>query len=221
MHFSESQRTDLVDRIRRLSRPVEPLPTGETPRPLPGAPVRAVLFDLYGTLYISAAGDIGTEETGARAVYHEAAAAAGIQLPPGSRIDWGAEFRAEIARQHARRRADGVACPEVDVRHIWRAVLEPDGRRMSDEAILRFAVEVECRINPVWPMPGARAAPRLERAVFYAASVRRAARYAGRAGRVQPALLRLVLAGRRGQAVAPSAAQGLDGAAGRACNRAR
>ncbi len=158
MHFSESQRTDLVDRIRRLSRPVEPLPTGETPRPLPGAPVRAVLFDLYGTLFISAAGDIGTEETGARAVYHEAAAAAGIQLPPGSRIDWGAEFRAEIARQHARRRADGVACPEVDVRHIWRAVLEPDGRRMSDEAILRFAVEVECRINPVWPMPGARAA---------------------------------------------------------------
>ena len=195
MHLSESQRADLVDRIRRLSRPVEPRPTGERPVLDPFPRVRAVLFDLYGTLFISAAGDIGTdlstamsnphpcplpegegeintlspgERVGVRGksadhrgdlIYTEAAAAAGIRLPPGD-LDWGALFRGEILRQHALRHAEGIACPEVDVRHIWRSVLEPRAEGLSDEAILRFAVEVECRTNPVWPMPGAAAALR-------------------------------------------------------------
>ncbi|HMP76687.1 MAG TPA: HAD family hydrolase [Kiritimatiellia bacterium] len=160
MHFSESQRADLVDRIRRLSRPVDPKPTGESPSLDAFPRVRAVLFDLYGTLFISAAGDIGTEETGGAAIYTEAAAEAGVHLRGGETADWGARFREEVGRQHARRRAEGIACPEVDVRHIWRAVLEPDVAGVTDEAILRFAVEVECRINPVWPMPGALAALR-------------------------------------------------------------
>ena len=43
---------DLVQRIRSLARPLAPLPTGVAPRlaPLPG--IRAVLFDLYGTLFV-------------------------------------------------------------------------------------------------------------------------------------------------------------------------
>ncbi len=160
MHFSEIQRADLIDRIRRLSRPLHPRATGERPRIEPRPAVRAVLFDVYGTLLISAAGDIGTGEHGAREHVLEAAAAAGIALPNDPAIDWFARFHDAVRQRHAARRAEGVACPEVDVRHIWRSVLESAGTGGSEEALLRFALEVECRINPVWPMPGAREAIR-------------------------------------------------------------
>ncbi|WP_462320856.1 HAD family hydrolase [Halochromatium sp.] len=49
----------LIARIRDLSTPLEPKPTGMEPwlKPLQG--IKAVLFDVYGTLLISASGDIG------------------------------------------------------------------------------------------------------------------------------------------------------------------
>lgn len=160
MHFSDVQRADLVDRIRRLSRPMMPQPTACTPAGRIPNGIRAVLFDLYGTLFISGAGDIGAAESGDPARYVEAAAAAGFALNAEIAGRLVMAYRAEIERQHQMRRAEGVACPETDVRHVWRSVLASvrSGEHLSDEAVLRFAVEVECRINPVWPMPGAREA---------------------------------------------------------------
>ncbi|MEM6654457.1 MAG: HAD hydrolase-like protein, partial [Planctomycetota bacterium] len=39
---------------------------------------------------------------------------------------------------------------EVEIRDIWRSL----GESLSDTQIARLAVEYECRVNPVWPMPG-------------------------------------------------------------------
>jgi len=150
----------LVARIRRLSAPLQPRPTGTAPRltPLPG--IRAVLFDVYGTLFISASGDIGAagEEEDERA-FRTAAAEAGLALTWRDPPTRGAErlVRA-IQASHARSRQQGIAYPEVDIVDIWQEVAlsgSDAGAPPSREALRVAAVEYECRTNPVWPMPGA------------------------------------------------------------------
>jgi putative hydrolase of the HAD superfamily len=137
---------DLAGHIRSLSRPLEPRPTDAVPRvdPLPG--VRAVLFDIYGTLVISASGDIGLAgENDPSAAFMAALGAAGIRAPAGTGP---ASLEQAIRVFHAERKAAGVQFPEVDIRDIWRQVLD------TREDPARLAVEYECRVNPVWPMPG-------------------------------------------------------------------
>jgi len=70
-------------------------------------------------------------------------------------------FEHEIRRCHAALRAKGRECPEVDILSVWANVakrLHGAGLIASgpDEATLaRLAIERECRVNPVWVMPGA------------------------------------------------------------------
>lgn len=150
----------LVARIRRLSAPLGAQPTGMAPRlaPLPG--IRAVLFDVYGTLFVSASGDIGAagEEEDERA-FRAAAAEAGLALTWRDPPTRGAERLLQaIQASHARSRQQGIAYPEVDILHIWQEVAlsgSDAGAPPSREALRVAAVEYECRTNPVWPMPGA------------------------------------------------------------------
>jgi putative hydrolase of the HAD superfamily len=158
----EPLRCDLVERIRRLSRPLLPIPTMLPPQHAPLPRMRAVLFDVYGTLFISAAGDIGSAQAQRPETYQEAAREAGVPLHPAFTSALAASYRATCARLQAAQRGAGVAAPEVDVRRVWRLVLDEFSRSggligpVTDEAIERLAIEVECRCNPVWPMPGAR-----------------------------------------------------------------
>ncbi len=141
---------ELIERIRALSHPLEPRPTAVAARLVPLPDVRAVLFDIYGTLFISAAGDIGT----GLAVDGDSAFRAALEavgLPPGG----GAELLTRaIEAEHARKRAAGIDHPEVDIVAIWRAVLERLGLSAPETTLRRLALEYELRVNPVWPMPG-------------------------------------------------------------------
>ncbi|MFQ5732892.1 MAG: HAD family hydrolase [Planctomycetaceae bacterium] len=148
--------TELVDRIRELCSPLTPIPTGEQPAlsALPG--IRAVLFDVYGTLLISAGGDMGMEVSedvtkAASDAFRGATRAAGL-LSEG-RV---AEFFETIRTHHRRAREAGITFPEVDVVAVLREVLEGDAYKLSEAMLQRVAVEFECRVNPVWPMPHAR-----------------------------------------------------------------
>jgi len=136
----------LASRIRTLSSPVEPRPTDAVPKIEPLFGIRALLFDVYGTLVISASGDIGLAgEQNAQASFDAALAAAGIQASAAAGPD---KLEQAIRVFHAKRKAAGVEFPEVDILDIWREVL-PSQKRFA-----RLAVEYECRVNPVWPMPG-------------------------------------------------------------------
>jgi putative hydrolase of the HAD superfamily len=81
--------------------------------------IRAVLFDIYGTLLVSNAG--------------------GTHPDPA--------LRAAIASAHA---ASPHPYPEVDIREI-HAALRPE---LSEAEIEVLAMEQECALNPVAPMPG-------------------------------------------------------------------
>ncbi len=136
----------LVGRIRYLSTPLEPIPTDVAPRLDPLRGIRAVLFDVYGTLVISASGDIGPAgERDTTSAFAAALEAAGIAAPTNVGP---ARLEQAIRAFHAQRKAAGTEFPEVDILDIWGHVLP------SQDHLARLAVEYECRVNPVWPMPG-------------------------------------------------------------------
>lgn len=150
----------LSDIIRRLSRPLEPIATGQPSRldKLPG--IRAVLFDVYGTLLISGSGEVGTARQSAREdAFAEALQAIG--LAPTGPVKPALQYSFDlIEERHKAGRDRGIDYPEIDILEIWHAVLErlrQDGaipQKPCDPADLkRLAVEYESRTNPVWPMP--------------------------------------------------------------------
>ncbi len=156
---------EFLEIIRRHSRPLQPLPTGVSPVLETLDDVKAVLWDIYGTLFISGSGEIGTgaREAKQRAleqVFH----ALGVQGPasPGELLDC---YEQEVRRRHAAQQARGEPYPEVQVADVWCHV----ARRLSESGRLqlppesgrqefwrRFALEYEVRSNPVWPMPEAK-----------------------------------------------------------------
>ena len=169
----------LVSRIRRLSSPLSPLPTGVVPRLEDLSDVRAVLFDVYGTLFVSASGEVGTAGLGADALAFAEAivASAGTADLSGGRDEGllqrigvrGVDLLHSCVESHHReRRSEGILFPEVDIRSIWGKVIDQlKSERLSGDEVLEYsiafpdvridalAVEYECRANPVWPMPGA------------------------------------------------------------------
>jgi putative hydrolase of the HAD superfamily len=136
--------------FRRLSRPLYPVPPGLGSRGRLRLPVQAVLFDLYGTLWVSAAGDPESRDP------------SGSPTPPGlqellerygcPRSPWSIaeELAAAVRREQERLRGQGVDFPEVRIEEVWAGLLG-----LEDPTSTRaFAAEYEALVNPVWPMPG-------------------------------------------------------------------
>jgi putative hydrolase of the HAD superfamily len=129
--------------------PLAPLPTGLKPAGSLQKKVRAVLFDIYGTLFISGSGDIGTMRRQTRAGKIEALAQKyGLSLSPERLTE---AFFERIEAEHREKRKKGIEAPEVEIDRVWMAVLDIDDRSLAR----RFAVKYELIVNPVYPMPGA------------------------------------------------------------------
>ena len=125
-----------------------PIPTGLKPGGQLAAPVKGVLFDIYGTLFISESGDISIAEENSRISddltnllrkYH-------IDTPPGIILK---SFFNTIRATHKRLRAKGVDHPEVEIDLIWSEVLGINNL----QSVRDYAVEFELLVNPVYPMP--------------------------------------------------------------------
>ncbi len=110
--------------------------------------IKCVLFDVYGTLFISGSGDISVSEE--RAHVDEIADILkkyGINRDP---IKVYNSFLEEIEKEHRAKREQGIDYPEVEIDNIWKKVL-----KVSKFKARLIAVEYEAAVNPVWPMPGA------------------------------------------------------------------
>jgi putative hydrolase of the HAD superfamily len=173
--MDEAERIKLVSLIRETAAPlvVEPpqLPPEwdalycAQPR-LGPLNVKAVLFDVYGTLFCSAAGDISL-----------AAKAPDSCLPMEDHPEEdnpledlarqyglaGEELRSyfleQVAAIHRARLAAHLAhtpWPEVRVEEIWANFLrQREGAVVEDNAGRELALRYELAVNPVYPMPGA------------------------------------------------------------------
>ena len=153
----------LIECIRQLSQPLLPQPTGYATRMTALTDIRAVIFDIYGTLLVSGTGDVGPASGEENELALRAAlSAAGLPVEQIDRNTRSGRILIEaIRRAQAVRREQGIEFPEVDIIAVWRQVLVELGKhglRMQADAaqVRRLAIEYECRVNPVWPMPGLR-----------------------------------------------------------------
>ena len=124
--------------------------------------MKAVLFDIYGTLVISGSGDVGTvrKDNSVRSA-RDAFAAVGLTgLLDDAAGEAATRLTETIGRHHALRRRAGVEHPEVDIRAVWADVIRglvADGLLEAEtdgHGIETLSVEYECRNNPTWLMPG-------------------------------------------------------------------
>lgn len=154
-------REGLLTLARSLCCEITPLPTSTSPVLVPLDGIRAVIFDIYGTLLVSGSGDVGTLLSGCAPEAAAAALGAGAiderlatpEAVPGL-------LDVHIREAHEEAKQGGVTYPEVEIREIWRSALEdlkairvlPHNTEKG--AIERVAMAYECGVNPVWPMPG-------------------------------------------------------------------
>ncbi len=118
--------------------PLQPVPTGLAPVLPAQIEIEAVLFDVYGTLFISGSGDISLAQSAGRD--DEALAALlfkyHIESPPDLFRE---QFFAAIADSHTESRQKGKDYPEVEIDLIWHLVTG-----IGDLPSVRaFAVEYE------------------------------------------------------------------------------
>lgn len=150
----------LLARARLLLGPLEPVPAGVRAEPASLNGVRAVLFDIYGTLLVSVSGDIGAAGPVDREkAFRDSAQASGMAVYGDEPLEVERRLAADIRAHHARAEATGIDVPEVDIRAVWRELLlawRAEGRvgAWTDDQVEPFALEFECRTNPVWRMPG-------------------------------------------------------------------
>jgi putative hydrolase of the HAD superfamily len=152
---------ELIERLRRHAHPLTPLPTDRRAvlTPLPG--IRALLFDVYGTLFVSSSGDIASSDGKVRSrAMAKALEAVGL---PADRTtsERAAQILVEsVHRTHKKLRDGGLEYPEVDIRDIFGEVLaDLHARGLCGEIPSRklceiLAAEYERLSNPTWPMPG-------------------------------------------------------------------
>ncbi len=133
---------ELIDLIRTAAVPMEPVATSVHERCQRLPAVRAVLFDIYGTLLISSSGDIGAARIRARRRAFQDALEATFDgsRGHGDRADGGATAAlaepaeaAELAEKtyfaaiegiHTDKHSAGLAHPEVEIREVWAQVVE-------------------------------------------------------------------------------------------------
>ncbi len=126
-----------------------PIATGETPRGLDRlGHIQAMLFDVYGTLVISRAGEGGvTVDHGHQELIQNLLRRFNVAESPDQVTQL---VRETIAREHARLITKGIEYPEVDILEIWRSIFGWDDLLR----LKRFSQEYESIVNPVYPMPG-------------------------------------------------------------------
>ena len=112
--------------------------------------IRAVLFDIYGTLFVSGAGEIAADPD------HPLAPAAATTSSHIEEME--AYFRQEVQSRHKKSRDLGIDWPEVRVEEIWAHYTGkiPDAWNIPQKNMeYELAVHYELAVNPVYPMPHA------------------------------------------------------------------
>ena len=147
--------------ILKNSNELKPIPTGIKTFGVSLTKVKAVIFDLYGTLLISGSGDVGTAMTaGSSEAFSEALHRCGLSdVPSEISIMIKDRFFNLISETHKQMKNIGYEYPEIDIVTIWSEIIKtselihliPELKTISPDTV---AAAYESTVNPVYPMPG-------------------------------------------------------------------
>ena len=147
-------------RQRRQSGPVQP-PKGAEARLSKIDGIRAVVFDVYGTLFSSGVGDISlATEQDRNKPLRQTLLDHGIQLLDAGRNErFDLRLHKEIHKHQAIRRKEGIEYPEVEIRNVWEDFLKSlkNSNWIAQEKevdIESLSIDYETRVNPTQAMPG-------------------------------------------------------------------
>jgi len=146
----QSLKEEHLVRIRELSKKKNVLPASISAKLYPLKNIKAVIFDVYGTLFTSSAGEIGIMNEKCLSAFRDTCNYLHMPFTPLERSNLIKQYLTHIHHMHAQYKQKGIPYPEVDIRSIWRSVLPA---HLSKQKIERIALEYELRSNPVWPMP--------------------------------------------------------------------
>ena len=128
--------------------PLSPIPTDLTFTVNVKTHIKAVLFDVYGTLFVSASGDISTSKDPISRNHKLEALLKKYQISvPVENLLSLLTFT--IRETHAKLKENNIDYPEVKIDKIWMMVLN----WKDIEKARTFAQEFELIVNPVYPMP--------------------------------------------------------------------
>ena len=128
--------------------PLSPLPTSLNQRGKLDKKIKCILFDIYGTLFMSGSGDIGI----AKKVFQNTDKIE--HLLKKFKIKINAQtllntFFKKIETRHEKSRKKGIDYPEIEIDEIWMRVIGDDNLKRARA----FALEFELIVNPAYPMP--------------------------------------------------------------------
>ena len=118
--------------------------------------VKIVLFDIYGTLLISEAGEINTDINIIKRGEEREYITPSLQSLE-KKIDLPTVLREEIIRTHTLLRKEGIDYPEIDIITIWHTITQKFlEKKLSLTEIMRIATEYELINNKISLMPQAK-----------------------------------------------------------------
>ena len=134
--------------IDKYTRPLFPIKTGLKVAGRLKQKIQSVLFDVYGTLFISGSGDIGHLEQESPGPTGLGALLCNYGFKETPRMIRNT-LASTIKRQHQIKKAMGIEHPEIEIDKIWMEILGIDEVATAK----KFGLEWELLTNPVYPMP--------------------------------------------------------------------
>ncbi len=146
---------ELLDRLEVL----EPIETGVEAQFTKDPEIKAVVFDIYGTLLVSSSGDVDQAEITISNL-QKAFEASNIEVLEGEQAleHILKDFKYTINICHTEARKNDIPYPEIDILSIWEIVLihAKDKKLVSfngDANVMRMTCIFEFLSNKVFPMP--------------------------------------------------------------------
>lgn len=156
-----SLKKHLIQIIRDNSSFLSPVKTALIPKITKLHNIKCVLFDVYGTLFISGAGDISHSSKRIKKINMNELLSSFHFTALHKEVGYSIEkfFYKSIKLSHQKANETGQKYPEIDVVEIWHSILDRFIRAgkisgsLTDENVKAFALGYEVGKNPVWPMP--------------------------------------------------------------------
>lgn len=125
--------------------------------------IKAFIFDVYGTLLISASGDIDQADFSNKALgfaFNKAGIELNIREEERTDLLEGIlqNFKTTVKNTHEQKKSQGIPFPEVDFVEVWKSVLREYNKEgifssYSEENLKLFTFLFELMSNKVYPMP--------------------------------------------------------------------